>query len=144
MGREVRLAVRVRDFEGPKSGSLVCEQSDRLDEFAGRFRDVILENPNWADVFEKYDGEDTVFYCDPPYVGYEDSYLVTTIDHEAFINGITGLEGNWICSYEDLSGTFEDVYVLDPDEKRFISSGKRGEAKDTKERLVMKFDPEMI
>ncbi|TKX83968.1 DNA adenine methylase, partial [Halorubrum sp. SS5] len=28
------------------------------------------------------------------------------------------------------------------DEKRFINSGKRGEAKDATERLVMNFDPE--
>jgi DNA adenine methylase len=40
------------------------------------FDDVVLENLDWADVFEKYDSEDTVFYCDPPYVGYEDYYLV--------------------------------------------------------------------
>jgi len=34
------------------------------------------------------------------------------------------------------------VYVLDRDEKRFINSGKGGEAKEAKERLVMNFDPE--
>jgi DNA adenine methylase len=34
------------------------------------------------------------------------------------------------------------VYVLDRDEKRFINSGKRGEAKDAKERSMMSFDPE--
>jgi len=78
---------------------------DRLDEFAKRFGDVVVETLDWADVFEKYDSEDTVFYCDP------------------------------LCGYEDLPGTFEDVYVLDRDEKRFINSGKRGSAKDAKERL---------
>ncbi|WP_424015199.1 hypothetical protein ACOZ35_04155 [Halorubrum xinjiangense] len=31
--------------------------------------------------------------------------------------------------------------MLDRDEKRFINSGKRGEAKDAKERLVMSFEP---
>ncbi|WP_256948869.1 DNA adenine methylase [Halorubrum ezzemoulense] len=115
---------------------------DRLDEFAERFGDVVVENLDWADVFEKYDSEDTVFYCDPPYVGYEDYYLVNTIDHEALVDGLAGLGGDWICSYEDLPEGFEDVYVLDRDGKRFISNGKRGEAKDAKERLVMNFEPE--
>ena len=63
------------------------------------------------------------------------------IDHAALVNGLAGLEGDWICSHEDLPETFEDVYVLDRDEKRFINSGKRGEAKDSKEQLVMNFDP---
>jgi DNA adenine methylase len=111
------------------------DKVDRLDESAGRFGDVVVENLDWADVFEKYDSEDTVFYCDPPHVGYEDYYLVNTIDHEALVDGLTGLEGDWICSYEDLPGTFEDVYVIDRNEKRFINSGKRGSAKDAKERL---------
>jgi hypothetical protein len=41
-------------------------------EFAERFGDVAVENPDCADLFAKYDSEDTVFYCEPPYVGYED------------------------------------------------------------------------
>ena len=39
---------------------------------------------------------------------------------------------------------FGDVYMLGRDEKRFINSGKRGEGKDVKERLVMNFDPEGV
>ena len=118
------------------------DKVDRLDESAGRFGDVVVENFDWADVFAKYDSGDTVFYCDPPYVGYEDYCLVNTIDHEALVDELAGLEGDWVYSYEDLPETFEDVYMLDRDEKRFINSGKRGEAKDAKERLVMNFDPE--
>ena len=114
----------------------------RRDEFTERFGNVVVENLDWADVFGKYDSEDTV-YCDLPYVGYEDYYLVNTVDHAALVDGLAWLEGDWICSYEDLPGTFEDVHVLDRDEKRFINSGKRGEAKDAKERLVMNFDPEV-
>ncbi len=102
---------------------------------------MVLENLDWSEVFEKYDSEDTVFYSDPPYVGYEDYYLVNTIDHEALVDEIAGLEGDWICSYEDLPAGFEDVSVLDRDEKRFINNGKQGSSKDAKERLVMNFEP---
>jgi len=115
---------------------------DRIDEFTDRFADGVLENLDWSGISEKYDSVDTVFYCDPPCVGYEDYYLVNTIDHEALVDGLAGLEGDWICSYEDLPEGFEDVYVLDRDEKRFINNGKRGSSKDAKERLVMNFDPE--
>ena len=43
-----------------------------LDEFSEWFGDVVVENLDWADIFEKYDSGATVFYCDPQYVGYED------------------------------------------------------------------------
>ncbi|MDB2276617.1 hypothetical protein PM022_19255, partial [Halorubrum ezzemoulense] len=61
-------------------------------------------------------------------------------DHEALVDRLAGLEGDWICSYEDLPGTFEDVYVLDRDEKRLINSGKRGEAKDAIDLLLIRFN----
>ncbi|WP_144900875.1 DNA adenine methylase [Halobellus captivus] len=115
---------------------------DRLDEFAERFAEVVIENLDWADLFEKYDSDETVFYCDPPYVGYEDYYLVNTISHEAFVDALDDLDGRYLCSYEDLPEGFEDVYVLDRDEKRFINNGTSGSAKSAKERLVMNFDPE--
>jgi len=66
---------------------------------------------------------------------------VNKIDHEALVDGLVELEGDWICSYEDLLATFEDLCVLDREYKRFINSGKRGSAKDAKERLVVNFDP---
>ena len=68
--------------------------------------------------------------------------LVDTIDHKALVDGLTGLEGDWICSYEDLPEGFEDVYVLDRDETTVHHNGKQGSSKNAKERLVMNFDPE--
>ncbi|WP_424015200.1 hypothetical protein ACOZ35_04160 [Halorubrum xinjiangense] len=67
---------------------------DCLGEFAERFGDVVVENLDWADVFEKCDSEDTVFYCASPYVDCEDYYLVNTIGHEALVDGLAGLEGD--------------------------------------------------
>lgn len=66
---------------------------------------------------------------------------MNTIDHAALVDG---LESDWICSYKELLEGFEEVYVVVRDEKRFINSGKRGEAKDATERLVMNFDPENV
>lgn len=34
---------------------------DRLDQFAERFADVIIENEDWQDLMERYDGPETVF-----------------------------------------------------------------------------------
>jgi len=62
------------------------------------------------------------------------------MDHAALVDRLGGLEGDWICSYEDLSEGFE-VYVVHRDEKRFINSGKRRVVKDVAEWLVMNFKP---
>ena len=64
-----------------------------------------------------------------------------TIDHEALVDGLAGLEVDWICPYENLPETFENMNVLDRDEKRFINNEKRGETKDATERFVMNFVP---
>lgn len=66
-------------------GSSARTKEFHVDLVAERFSDVVVENLDRADVFEEYDGEDTVFYCDPPYVGYEDYSLVNTIG-EAFVD----------------------------------------------------------
>ena len=39
-----------------------------LDHVAWRFRDVVVENADWADIVAKYDSAKTFFFVDPPYV----------------------------------------------------------------------------
>ena len=109
----------------------------RLQEFAARFDDVVLENLDWSEVFEKYDGEETVFYCDPPYVGKEEYYPVSEIDHAEFVSALGELEGQWVVSYADLPGGLDDYQVVGRGEKNFMGNGKTGSAKRTREHLVM-------
>lgn len=112
---------------------------DRLAEFAERFDDVVLENLDWSDVLEKYDGEETVFYCDPPYVGKEDYYPVCDIDHAEFVRVLGELEGDWIVSYAELPGGLDEYHVVGRGERNFMGNGKSGSTKRTREHLVMNF-----
>ena len=52
--------------------------------------DIVLENLDWSAAFEKYDSEETVFYCDPPYVGKEGDYLESDTDHSEFVEALRG------------------------------------------------------
>lgn len=115
---------------------------DRLDDFAARFDDVVLENLDWSEVFEKYDSEETVFYLDPPYVGKEDYYLIDTIEHSALVDALGDLEGRWICSYSELPDGMDEFHVVGRDENHFIGNGKSGSTTSARERLVMNFEPE--
>jgi DNA adenine methylase len=110
---------------------------ERLEEFAARFHDVVLENLDWMEAFEKYDGAETVFYCDPPYVGKEGYYPVSEIEHSEFVEALGELEGDWIVSYAELPGGLEDYRVVGRGERNFMGNGKSGSAKRTREHLVM-------
>lgn len=46
----------------------------------------MIEHEHWRDVMERYDGPETVFYCDPPYVDQESAYPVNEIDHAEFVD----------------------------------------------------------
>lgn len=108
----------------------------RLEELAERFDDVLLERLDWQAVIEKYDGPETVFYCDPPYVGEESTYPVSAIDHQALRAVLADCEGTWFVSYSELPEGYETFTVLERGAKRFINSGTSGSANDVTERLV--------
>lgn len=46
-----------------------------------RLQNVVIENMDYRDILKKYDGEDVLFYLDPPYVG-ETRTLQKGYDHE--------------------------------------------------------------
>ncbi|SHG77823.1 DNA adenine methylase [Halobaculum gomorrense] len=115
---------------------------DRLHEFAERFEDVVVESLDWSEVFDKYDQPETVFYCDPPYVGSEDAYPVSDIDHEELVQQIKTLDGRCICSYDELPENVDGLHLVGRDEKRFLGNGVSGSTKVARENLLMNFDPE--
>lgn len=114
---------------------------DRLREFAERFDEVVIENLHWRELLEKYDDEETVFYFDPPYVGTEDYYPASDIDHAEFVDALDDADGRWLCSYQDLPEGAERFTVLGRDGKNFINNGTSGSANETREHLLLNFDP---
>ena len=74
-----------------------------------RFKDVQVENQDWLQCMRDYDGEDTVFYVDPPYFdsGSSDVYsnTFTRQDHIRLLNLIFELEG-----FVALSGYHNPIY----------------------------------
>jgi DNA adenine methylase len=116
---------------------------DRLREFAERFDEVVLENLHWRDLVEKYDHERTVFYFDPPYVGAEDYYPASDIDHAEFVDALAGLEADWLCSYQELPEGMEQFHILERGDRNYINNGTSGSTNKVREHLVLNFDPEV-
>ena len=62
----------------------------------------MIEELDWRDAVEKYDGAETVFYGDPPYIGTEEYYPEHDVDHEALLDVLDDVEGHWLLSLEEL------------------------------------------
>lgn len=115
---------------------------DRLDAFAERFDQVQIENRDFAEIFDRFDGPDTVFYCDPPYVEEGDAlYRHGAFDHDRFVAALDELEGDWLVSYTDVPEDLEGHHIAERTVEYSSQNGKDGSHKEATERLVMDFDP---
>jgi len=117
-----------------------------LHDLRDRLSGVIIENRDWSAVVEKYDGAETVFYFDPPYVDIDDDGLYagkpTDFDHESFVETLANLEARWVLSYSALPDNLKrEQFTIEQVEKRRTLAGGQDEVHDV-ERLVMNFDPE--
>jgi len=80
---------------------------DLLPAFHQRLRHVQVECLDWQDCLRQYDGPDTLFYLDPPYVlgtrvaGPQYQHEFTDADHAALVETLGGLQGMAILSGYD-------------------------------------------
>jgi len=132
-------------YAGEKTSSRSGQFSrkvDALNEFAERLRGVDVESESWDYIFERYDGPDTVFYLDPPYIGTEGSYQDGAgIDHNKLYRYAANAEGRCLISYDSLPQWYGDGFTVDAKDSEFqMNNGGRGEVKDATEYLIMNFD----
>lgn len=96
---------------------------EALDEVVERFAQVTVENADYREVIDRYDGDEAFFYVDPPYVGPGDILYDTEFDHGALATTLANVDGRWLCSYGDRApdalveiathvGTFDAMYSL--------------------------------
>ncbi len=79
---------------------------DALAAIVGRFKGVIIENLRAIDLLDRYDADDVLFYCDPPYLGSTRQYELnrgyfhdmTDDDHAAMLDVLHQLKGAVVLS----------------------------------------------
>lgn len=93
-----------------------------LDKIQNRLLNVSLENYDWSKLIKQYDGKQTLFYLDPPYVqqkrksgGYKFDFLDN--DHKRLIKIILKVKGKVI-----LSGYQNKIYSKLKEEKWIVKS----------------------
>ena len=111
---------------------------DRLNTVRERFQNVVVECDDWSELLDRYDGTDTFWYFDPPYVGNEHEYQ-GEFAHDEFVAALPDLEGDWMVSYRDLpdglAGVAEHV-------EQFQATDRADGTKTATEQLVLSYQPE--
>jgi DNA adenine methylase len=74
-----------------------------IPEYAKMWRDVAIENMDFRDLIRKYDAENAVFYCDPPFLSTseakrEDYYRFTFTDKDMrdLLNTLSSIKGKFV------------------------------------------------
>ena len=120
---------------------------ERIFIIRDRFRGAEIECLDYKDVIDRYDSEQTVFYCDPPYVEADDDYYRVSdseFPHGELADTLTKIDGAAIVSYTDApeDSPLRDWHVSEFKKKNAARRGSHTEWNDeTTERLFMNFDP---
>lgn len=82
----------------------------RLPEIHARLRMVQIECLDWREIFDRYDGPATCFYCDPPYVQATRRdgrypHEMSDDDHRELVERLRSIQGTAV-----LSGYPNDIY----------------------------------
>lgn len=77
---------------------------EELSDVHLRLSRVYIENRPYAAIIKRFDRPDTLFYCDPPYRGYEDYYGPGVFSKDDFIqlrDILASIKGKFIMSIND-------------------------------------------
>jgi DNA adenine methylase len=75
-----------------------------LTKTAARLQRVLIEQRDFAEIFDRYDGPGTFFYLDPPYVDYQENNRYAPLSEERraeLYSRLHGLKAQWLMSFEN-------------------------------------------
>lgn len=122
-------------------------QVDRLEEFADRFREVVIENLDWRECIEKYDDPEGLFYLDPPYYEARCRYRHGRgFAHDELAEVLLEVDADWIISYDALPDGIQEQAeaVVDRTVKYQMAAGYNGEPDGSTETLAMSYRPDQF
>jgi DNA adenine methylase len=124
----------------------VLDLGSLLEEVHARLAGVIIEGKPFAEVLRIYDGDDTLFYADPPYWGCENDYgkgMFARADFEQLAAGLADLRGRFILSLNDVPEVRRIFGAFRIEEAR-LKYQISGEATDAAEVIITNFDVQQL
>jgi DNA adenine methylase len=115
---------------------------DELEQFAERLHNVQIENRDYRDLFSRFDSDDVLWYCDPPYIDEGDSlYTGNAFSHQEFCDELSNLNGDFCVSYTDVPEQLQQYNIVERDAAQQMSKSQSKRSKTERtERLVMNYD----
>ena len=104
---------------------------ESLPEIAQRLLRVQIENDTFTNIIKRYDSEETLFYCDPPYVhearGDSNAYKheMTDVDHRELAKVLHNVKGRVALSgyhCDLMDELFGDWYITEAQQKKCHSA----------------------
>lgn len=138
---------QIAGFKTSKSRPEAAEYHNRigrLEKHAERFQSVVIEQLDWRDILSKYDGEETVFYLDPPYLDNSGIYGTGEFDHGGFFESIQTLNADWLVSFQEVPDALEGYHADSYHSEYKMGQNGNGSEHDRAmtEYLITNFDPD--
>lgn len=102
-----------------------------IDQIAERLKHCQIDNKDFQSVIEDYDGEETLYFCDPPYINADvaEQYFKSTDqkknltftlhDHQRLYNTLSKIKGKFILTIDDAPFIRERYCVGEPGDNGF-------------------------
>ncbi len=88
-----------KEFKGNSAFEILKYKLTRYSEY---FKRIEISNLDYKEVIKKHDGDESFFYLDPPYVGFEDYYVSNDFkgeSHDELSKVLKSVKGKWLLSY---------------------------------------------
>ncbi len=86
-----------KEFMGTFKFDMIKQKIEKYNKYFNRIK---IHNMDYKKVIKKYDSEDSFFYIDPPYFGYENYYYNNTFtSHKELNEVVKSIKGKWALSY---------------------------------------------
>lgn len=125
--------------KGPQKSEIWARVPERIQMIRDRFKGVAIECGDFAEIFDRYDDTDVLFYCDPPYLEEKDNYYRGPLfDHASLVEALETLEGDWAVSYSEPPEGLEDLATAGVERDYSRSAGIKNTSRP--ERLFLSYD----
>lgn len=115
---------------------------ENLPWFSDRISGVLIENRDYRELIDTYDGEGTLFYLDPPYFERDYYQEGSEFDHEELYDTLTSVDGYVALSYEELPPEWDPLPEGFTVETYTAPYRTPDGTKEAVERVLLNYDPE--
>jgi DNA adenine methylase len=118
---------------------------DEIAAIVDRFQEVTIAKEDANSLIDRYDHEETLFYCDPPYYAADERYYpaASGFDHGEFVDALRDRDGRWIVSYDVLPPGLGSLAttVAKFTVRYSLPNANSEQREESTEKLAMNFDP---